>query len=186
MSNEKNKKDLLTAEHIMSDLLSEEKDRFIDSATWIPVVTLPAGGVISIFGVILRSSLIGIFLAVVVLCMAGVWFGYYRRSRKRRKMVADGNYTVTTEKLCNVMEDADRDDLLTRSRCVWYLFFPSMKWKIPMFNFGWSERYHMSCEGVVNTSIIDDEFYVVLFNDTYEIGYAYPKKFFEWEGERTD
>lgn len=187
MSNEKNKKDLLTDEAIIKDLLAFEKQRPLSvhekwSSALMGCVVMPAliGG--------LLSGLYGFYIiaAVVALVAAGLCIYNYRRSLMRRKRIANGGYIVLTERLSGVLEETVPD--MTRRllmRSAWFLHFSLKKWEIPCFNYSWSERYHMSCKGVVNTSITGDEFYVVLYNDTHEIGYAYPKKFFEWEGEKT-
>ena len=184
MNREKNKKDLLTDANIKSDLLKVEKNNFSGITvlyTTLIVALVLLAALLSIF-----HLYIGMIAAVAPLCTLIVYLYKCRCTLMRRKMIEHGGYTVTVEKLCNVLdeEDTERNIRMNRSGTAWYLYFPSQKWYIPSRNYLWSKRYHMSCEGVVNTSIVDDEFYVVLFNDTYDVGYAYPAKFFVWEGEQ--
>lgn len=54
------------------------------------------------------------------------------------------------------------------------------KFVVPQENYTWHTDWEMSCKGVYNTSVKDDEFYLVLSN-TGKILYAYNKKFFELE-----
>lgn len=54
------------------------------------------------------------------------------------------------------------------------------KYIVPQENYTWHNDWKMSCRGVYNTSVKDDEFYLVLSNKG-KILYAYNKKFFELE-----
>ena len=52
----------------------------------------------------------------------------------------------------------------------------------PSPNYTWSKTFYMSGQGIENTSLVGDEFYLVILHSTQEICAVYNTKFFVYEG----
>ena len=64
-------------------------------------------------------------------------------------------------------------------------YFENGKWRIPETGtlYAWSKEMYISPEGLDNTSVPGNQFYIVRRRGEAEIAYAYNKKFFEYKGK---
>ena len=186
LKREKDQKELLTEENIKKDLLrSEKKLLFERSIKWaspiLGLIAMPA----AVWWIAFQYTLAGQIAAIVSLGVLIIYLFQYRKSLIRRKMVKRGGYTVTEDRLCGSGTEVvfNTEDGRSLFQEAWFLYFTSQKWRVPEKNFLWSEQNQMTRGKILYTSSVDDRFYVVLFNDTYDIGCAYPAQFFVWEGD---
>ncbi len=96
---------------------------------------------------------------------------------RTRQSVDCGNFQVVTDR---VVRTEERYDPHRHKRC-WYLHFASFgKYEIMGgTHYDWSERYAMTDEGIYNTAIEGDTFYIVTDNNK-TILQVYNTKFFEY------
>ena len=177
---EKTRKEVLTKENIVKDLLKAENQYgFYKGYNYLAFM----------ISIILFSFVIGIFniyLGVVIFLFTVYplikFIQETRLSKMRKQAIKNGDFTISTEKLINIGEESslETNTLSQRSsRTVSFLYFSCQKWKIPTINYTWSDLYKMSEAGIKNTSLIGNEFYVVTDNSSHEIGCVYNTKFFE-------
>ncbi len=177
---EKIKKEVLTKENLVADLLKAEKVRAFSKTSssfayliLIPLLSITVGIVINIYvGIII--SLFAVFFLILLIRQI-------RISKIRQQAIKNGEYTITTEKLVNICEETalQLHRRYYAAKVSNYMYFSNQKWKIPSNNYTWSELYKLSEAGIINTSLIGDEFYIVLVNDNHEISCVYNTKFFE-------
>lgn len=176
------KKECLTDRDIKSDLLAREKSKTkrklrlsVLSVIYILVISATVG--------LLTFIWIGVLAALLALIPSVILIRDIRRASARKQAVLNGEYRVICEKFSHIATDHVYEPrLLRRSamREVTFLYFGSKRWTADWLNYTWSKDFELSCEGLINTSIEGDEFYLVCFLDDHEIGCAYPKKFFEY------
>jgi hypothetical protein len=105
---------------------------------------------------------IGLLFFALPLGISIYYIPKIRASNSERKMVSDGEYTVIKDTLVNVAKETIIEPHFNFSGYhsthslneAEFLFFSSQKWRIPIKNYTWSDLYHMSSQGVSNTSII--------------------------------
>ena len=102
--------------------------------------------------------------------------------RKESKATERGEFTVLKEKLSHIGKETVHEPGAHGPRTTegTYLYFPCGQWRIQPRNYTWSKDFYMSGQGVENTSLIGDEFYVAISNNTQEICAVYNTKFFTY------
>ena len=185
---EKTRKEVLTKENIVKDLLKAENEfgtyKIYNYFSYmIPIILLSI--------IIVTST--NIYMGIVVFLFAVYPLIQLIREiyilKMRKQAIRNGEFTITMEKLSHIAKEAIPKSQygfsLARLGSRWarmevdFLYFSYQKWRIPIINYTWSNVYKMSKAGIKNTSLIGDEFYVVTNNDNHEIGCAYNTKFFE-------
>jgi hypothetical protein len=132
---------------------------------------------------------VGVACIIAAVVVFAVMMPFVKREHIRDNSVICGEYTVIKDTLVNV-----RTEIVTTRRRYYksykgryelkeheFLYFSSRKWHIPRRCYEWSTLYNMSGNGISNTSIIGDEFYLVILNSTQEICVAYNTKFFDYQ-----
>ena len=187
-------KETLKPEHVKEDLLrliETQKDRAY------AVGMLGIGSPVLAVGIVL-SLFLGRFFAMIpfLLAFGFVVFHYARKIREkneRKRLLMDGlsrgEYSVTHEILTNAVFETvyepherigSRRIQDTKEVCVLY-FESGASWRIPGFNkhYAWSKEFYISSEGLYNTAVAGNAFYLVSLRADYEIRYAYNAKFFD-------
>ena len=54
-------------------------------------------------------------------------------------------------------------------------------WELEGSYYTWSKLYRMSDSGICNTSLVGDEFYLVLYNKNEKILIGYNSRFFDYQ-----
>lgn len=202
------KKEILTRENCKIDLLETTKGR---TGPWIYLTA--ALGFLFVMGEILvwlimdsAANLPGwCFPAVTVLfaILPGLTaFGLIHRVRKnkeQRRMIENGHFRIVQDVLTRSAQDVDgvrfdRDSYRHRrfggdsgrNRLCLLEFGTCGKFYILHYNYyKWSKRYFMSAEGIFNTSLVGDSFYLVFFDGDKknEPVMVYNAKYFELQEE---
>ena len=102
---------------------------------------------------------------------------------KNVKQLSEKDFSVYTDRLASVQETfIDVGGKYGRYQKRVSLYFEGgSEWEIPYTNYAWSKTFKMSRNGVNNTSIQGDRFYLVRLNDTGKIAVAYNEKFFSYQ-----
>lgn len=173
-------KEKLKQENIIKDLCQNESLRY-DRAPYrlIPGVLLTMIAVlIAVFLNIWVGAVLGLFAFALL-----IWEGrYYLQYRKLLSSVRAGQFTVTSE----VLTGCSKEDVRISGFTCWkkpqyVLHFGSEDYCVIQDNYPWSRDYRLGYDGMINTSIVGDEFWVVRPNETQEIGAVYNKKFFDFD-----
>lgn len=101
-----------------------------------------------------------------------------------RHIAKTGRYQVIADRVVGTEEDTDHIVDRTERRVGLYLRLATFGlYLIPhRKNYAWSELYYMSDDGIYNTAIDGDTFYIVTA-DNKTVLVAYNAKFFEWKGK---
>jgi hypothetical protein len=198
------KKDVITPERIKHDL-----DREVKQYTVMPkgIATFAAVSLIFLM-ICFRTGdfILSIIFAVISLILIAILVRQYLSFRKQSQATYISNinviksnfYSISTETAHSVYQDVVKRTLNSRrnrynryreSICV--LRFGAGEWKITLVNqpydtymlYTWSENYTTSLQGLDNISCSGDDFFVVVDENTQNIIYAYPAKFFECDTE---
>lgn len=107
---------------------------------------------------------------------------YINRYRLKRD-IKNGNFTVITDKLVDEKQNEPRTEMtFYKGRYVSYLEFGcNDRWELEGSYYTWSKLYRMSDSGICNTSLVGDEFYLVLYNKNNKILMAYNSRFFDYQ-----
>ena len=189
------KKELLTSVNIEKDIIAFKKKpkntRF--SSLRILVAILLISLLVIIYAFSFIHWIVGIASLLLPVIALTVFLPHIRAEKLYKNTVSCGEYTIITDTLVNVgketvVEQNRYQSLLMGRRHdhlyikdAEFLYFSSRKWQIPSKCYEWSALYNMSREGISNTSINGDEFYLVILNDTQEICVAYNAKLFEYK-----
>ena len=173
-------KELLTQEHIAEDLCRNERLRYDRSQFFF------TSGVFCATFALLFSLALNAWFGLVFGLPAAVLFGLegwkYLQYRKLRKAIREGQYTVTSEILTACNEEDVRSSNTPRRREPQYvLYFGGEGYCVINENYPWSRSFKLSYDGMVNTSVVGDEFWVARATETEEIGAVYNKKFFDYK-----
>lgn len=198
------KKEILTHDKIKHDL-----DREVKKHTPMPISIAIFAAISFIFSAIFFRTgefILGIILVVFALIFIAVYIRQYLNFRKQSQaeyitninVIKSNFYSISTETAHSVYQDVVKRTLNSRrnryryreSICV--LRFGAGEWKITLVNqpydtymlYTWSENYTTSLQGLDNISCSGDDFFVVVDENTQNIIYAYPAKFFECDVEK--
>ncbi|MBE6641155.1 MAG: hypothetical protein E7619_06175 [Ruminococcaceae bacterium] len=142
----------------------------------------------------------GWVFGVICIAVAVYMFIPYLKSRKRLKKeddwADDVKFQISREKLVSVFSEdvyephyygSGRNRVRDNYKTVYMLCFGVGEWRIPEENYPWAKDLRMTANGVENTSLPGDEFWVVRVNGGGEICVAYNTKFFKYtEKQKTD
>ena len=175
-------KETLKPAYIIEDLCRNENRRS-DRSRILLMPAILLGTLALIMGLTLNPW-VGLALGLLDLPLIGVEVRNSLVLRKHLRSVRSGQYSVTSETLTGCEEEDVRN---AESRNQWearyVLRFSGEPYCILGDNYTWSRDFRLSYSGMVNTSVIGDEFWVVRPNDTQEIGVVYNKKFFDYCAE---
>ncbi|MBE6632923.1 MAG: hypothetical protein E7620_01120 [Ruminococcaceae bacterium] len=183
-------RELLTDQGIISDLLKYEDRKFSNAEEHRFTFIIPYAALAIVLGRLLDSWIVfGVIMLIPV-------YNFYRliliwqEKRRRRQSIKNGGFTVITDKLTHIGEEQIYEPHAGRrsahfSKVVTFFYFPSGQWRVPSIyrHYSWSKNCHLSGEGLMNTSVPENEFYLVLVNNQTEVGYVYNKKLFRYEKE---
>ena len=183
---EKVAKDVLTNDIIKNDLIRYEKSMFWTKAGWlglsIEIIFLAvAFGVLShrfwVGAVVFLFAIYPIYKLVIMIV----------ELKKNCDLIKQGKFTVTKDTLTNISVERVHEVRYSRSRRVTeatFFWFGAAKWRLLLCQYYVdSLTYNISARGMMNTSVIGNEFYIVLLGTNQEIRYAYNTKFFVWNDQ---
>ncbi|MBR6558335.1 MAG: hypothetical protein IKT70_04925 [Clostridia bacterium] len=191
---EKVKKEILTEENIKRDLIVTAYDgveKKVDPLYYSVPVLLVIGVIMFFVTKIPWFLLIGVVTFFIIIPIV-IIKDEIRHRRLKEAIVRDG-FVIREDTLSHVQLETELADHTVRmlhgisanslKKC--YVFhFSGCEWTVPKV-FGsfykWSDTYYMSAEGIYNTSIPGDEFYIVERKFDGKIGCIYNKKFFEYK-----
>ena len=195
------KKEILTHDKIKHDL-----DREVKKRTPMPISIAIFAAISFIFSAIFFRTgefILGIILVVFALIFIAVYIRQYLNFRKQSQaeyitninVIKSKLYSISTETAHSVYRDVvrrNRNRTKHYSESVFVLRFGAGEWKITLVNqpydtymlYTWSENYTTSLQGLDNISCSGDDFFVVVDENTQNIIYAYPAKFFECDVEK--
>lgn len=197
---EKVQKDIIKRENIIEDMIKYENEYRSIYWEWrlayiIPYLTF-AIALISLGIYLEKGTLFFIAAGVCVLVAAFHIFQLVTKllySNKIIKAIKNCEFTVMIEKLSNISKEtlyephygrvAGNSRVRTTSEAT-FLWFGPLKWRIfgSINHYAWSKEFYLSGEGVFNTSVEGNEFFVVTNNFNNQIGVVYNTKFFDWKG----
>ncbi|MBQ2827505.1 MAG: hypothetical protein IJF13_09785 [Clostridia bacterium] len=196
---EKIKKDLLTEENIKSDLMVTSYAGVEKKHEPLYYLVYVLFGISFVLAYFLRSPWYLFIGPIAYLITPFIVLIKDTVKHKRRKQAILGSgFTVREDTLSHVnLESVPASHsrrMLSKNTAFGieekYVFhFNGCDWEAPkgvgnLYN--WSENYYMSLEGIYNTSLMGDEFYIVERNLDGEIGCIYNKKFFEYKKKEAD
>lgn len=123
-----------------------------------------------------KDVVIYFVFSVSFIYLFGKWFyDIYKLIKIINKM---NYYTVVTDTLINIETKTHIRRNAPHYDTHHMIFKEYGSYKIPDENYKWSKQFHMSGQGVFNSSIPEDEFYLVIVNSKIQL--AFNKKFFEY------
>lgn len=88
-----------------------------------------------------------------------------------KMIINKNNFTVVKEKLIST-EDKSFSPLYGKIRPIFYLKFSGYdRYGIPDENYKWSKLFYMNHNGVLNSSTLGDEFYLVIVDNKIQLVY---------------
>jgi hypothetical protein len=174
----------LGQEHIRADLaeyLGERFDNRLDLYCYAFGTELSAALILWVF---INRWWAWLLPVPFVLCTVFFLVRRIRLLRAQKASVALGDYVIRTSSLLNIGYEIIHEVWMGRrhvhhAKEVQFYYFTCGKWRTPARCYRWSELYKMSRRGLENTSLLGDEFYVVIYEG--EICAAYNTKFFDLE-----
>lgn len=193
-------KEILTKEKCKIDLMEATKDSLV---LWVELPILIA--IIFVLLEMLAWLQFGntgaprwsfpaatVLLSILPLSMAAVLFFRYRKNAKRRRKIQDGAFRIEQAVLIRSRQDADapteigdRGGRYDHGRDL-LEFSGGGRYTIRIMDYyKWSKLCPMSADGVFNTALIGDTFYLVIYNGDGETQPAmvYNTKLFELKEE---
>lgn len=187
------RKETLTRDLIRNDLIKYEKYRLSckQSTSWdFGIFFILLALAIGLFTGVFFGRTVGFILGGVALIPSVYHFikiiTLYKDSLHRRHMMINGEFAISTSAFTRIGEDRVYEPHLGRRRFHYYrivpfFFFEDVQWRVvqTVKHYEWSALYNMSYQGLQNTSIPGDEFYVVYLDRYGDVCYIYNKKLFE-------
>lgn len=194
------KKEILTKENIIKDLLRVEKIRRNIRHEVRFYVYAPCIAIAILIFLLWRNWLFSIPFAVVAIYHIIRLIIELRELNARRAAIINGDFAVSSDTLTHIAEELALEPNIRMynfalgylrrssvSKDITVLYFRGGSWRLYEKNefpnrgrhYHWSKEFAMSTEGLLNTSVEGNEFYVVTFEG--EIVYAYNDKFFEYK-----
>lgn len=178
-------KDELTIDIIKKDLIAYEKSMFWTKAGWLGLV-LELGFLAILFGILSHRFWVGLIVFLFAIYPIIKSFLLFMEMKKNIELINKGSFTVTKDALTNISIERVHEVSYSRNRRVpeaTFFWFGSAKWRLLLRKYYvWSKTYNISARGMMNTSVIDNEFYIVLVGAKQEIRHVYNTKFFIWNG----
>ena len=187
-------KETLTDENIKKDMMknayNEEHNILLDRRVFSAFV-FPILLIISIF--LLENLILSIAFAVVSIFNIILIIPVLRHSREDKRKIDNLDFIIVRDKLSHISKetvyehsrygDSDRD-----LKEVTVFNFESRSWRVvpTKTHYDWSKTYYMSTTGLCNTSLMGDEFYIVINKTSHKIAYVYNTKLFEYKGYKEE
>lgn len=183
---ERVEKDVLTTDIIKNDLKRYEKNMFWTKAGWIGLI-IEISLLALMLGILSNRAWLGLVVLLFAIypfirtCMLIV------ELKSNLDLIKQEKFTVTKDVLTNIAIEKVHEVSYSRYRRITeatFFWFGSTKWRLLLFKYyPWSKTYNISPRGMMNTSVIDNEFYIVLLGPKQEIRHVYNTKFFVWNGK---
>ena len=175
-------KEQLTKERIIADIRRSQLDHTPTAVTMTDnCIVWGSAAVACLIFVLTRSAYA--FLLLLIPCVRSVAKALLKN--EKRKALSANDFSVYTDTM-----QAVRETVVDVGGCGGRRFrnktvlqFDSGEWEVPHRNYTWSDTFEMSREGIANTSLQGDTFYVVRLNSTGKIAVAYNEKFFDYKKE---
>lgn len=182
------KKELLTKEKIVSDLLAVEKGRLWRRAEGL----LEAAGCLLMIAttlcVIFQNAWIALPFGVAFFVFIALFLRQMSIRRARCDRVKAGDFTVGRSNYAQESKERVFEPHLCGRRFLLYStvkfwHFSNGKWRAwcPSRHYAWSDLYAMSQRGLENVTLVGDEFYTVALLGDSDFGYVYPTKLFQYD-----
>ena len=185
--------DTITLSNIKQDFIRLEKYRYSTKLEYRIVLI-----VLSLIVVLLTLYLTMTYYKMAIILIAFLLFAIYqavrlifvlheRSSRKKAILSASirSDISISKEKLSSITEEAVREfrilgfDINGYRIANFYNFTSGKSWRVPQItHYKWSLDYKMSPRGLMNLSLVGDEFYYVSLQANHEIAYIYPCEYF--------
>ena len=186
------KKEILTNEQIIRDLLRMDAGRTSHESDLFPYI--PLSLMLGLIGQLLLDRWwIGVIFGSIAILLSLRLIPDAKAAKARKQSILDGGFTVLSDTL-NAIEEDVPERRYSYSRGKSYIshaddfHFSSACWRVRRTQrfYEWSELYCLSLKGLKNTSIPGDEFYVVVIGNDPHITCAYNKKLFTYVSEKGD
>ncbi len=183
---DKIQKELLTKDNIRKDLkLVANEVSEIKSETRLTYI-VPSVLMAAILGFTLKSILLPIpFLAFAVYHVA-IMGREAHEANLRRRTILLGELSLSVEELSHFSEEIIYEPHTHRRsahyhKTVKFIHFTHTAWRIPRvrYHYAWSNLYYMSTQGLENTSLVGEKFYIVSLSTDSKIQYIYNTNLFE-------
>lgn len=187
-------KETLTDENIKKDMMknayNEEHNILLDKKIFSAFV-FPILLIISIF--ILQNLILSIALAVATIFNVIIIIPVLRHSREDKRKIDNLDFIMVRDKLSHISKETvyeysryGRNDRDLREVTVFN--FESRTWRVvpTKTHYEWSKTYYMSTTGLCNTSLMGDEFYIVINKTSHKIAYVYNTRLFEYTGYKEE
>lgn len=183
------KKEVLTKEGIITDIKNNGYTRKGSSIYVILAVVLFLLSFIFLlpvfFGKPVSPDLV--FELLFFLIFSVIFIIFEIRGAKKQRSLSEPDYYIVKDKLVKVSEDdfAPINKRDSHGSYVDILYFENFgNYIVTYNNYLWSKEFYMSAQGLVNTSVCGDEFYLVIAKtEKKEILFVYNTKFFELDEE---
>lgn len=185
-------RELLKKENIREDLLTVYKSRNAIHGEWRLCYIAPLVGVaLALFH--LRFVWLGVLALVPAAFHAVLLVLDRRKNRRNMAEILDGldrgEISVSEEILSHIAEEAAyephvRGKRIHAAKRIHVFYFRSGgSWRHveTETHYRWSKEFYMTPEGLENTSLAGDTFYVIRLQDQPDVAYIYNKKLFAWE-----
>lgn len=196
-------KETISLVHIIQDFNLLAKKQFLNVSSWRLAFILPLTLLALILGLAFKLLWIAILFALVDgyhLVRYGMEIQKYMRKKKSIQKIHDrAELSIAMEKLSHISTETiyeprlrTRVGLFHRSNTVKMVpvmyFLSGRSWRIPEGNrhYRWSKEYHISTQGLENTSISGDDFIYACLQADDDIAYAYPCKNFVMDKTLTE
>ncbi|MBR7098477.1 MAG: hypothetical protein IKC59_03600 [Clostridia bacterium] len=205
------RREALTRDHIRYDLIKYEKYRLSckqstlwDFAFFFIYFALAGGAIAGVVFKLTAGLIVGGIIALPSVYNFVRMIVLYKDSLNRRRMIINGEFSIATSTLTGIGEDQVYEPHVVRRRLhchlyrtVPFFFFEDVQWRVvqTLQHYEWSELYSMSYQGLKNTSIIGDKFYVVYLDRHGDACYIYNTKLFQlkdctaqskWSGDESE
>lgn len=177
-------KEILTKDNIQKDVLAYVKRITGNKDSYYFGGIVLSTALVLLIATLDRWKIAFVFAILPVFCLLQ-YIPIWRASRAERGAASRGDFTVTKANLSHIAEEIIHEPRFAgkhvhTTRVVRFLYFPCGQWRIQPRNYTWSKDFYMSGQGVENTSLIGDEFYIAISNNTQEICAVYNTKFFTY------
>lgn len=178
-------KEVLTKENIAKDVLAHVRKKAAHGRMYFLDILL-AVIVGAIFMTLASYWKMGLALFILAMACLLMYIPKIRQEALERKTALQGDFTVIKDRLSHIGEETICEPRRVGSRyqtikSAAFLYFPCGQWRITSPNYTWSKTFYMSGQGIENTSLVGDEFYLAVLNSTGEICAVYNTKFFEYK-----
>ncbi len=189
-------KEILTDEAIRRDVLGYEvkKAKNNDNKTLVWVMPIAAAALAAgIYVHVLLGVVVGL-LAIIPIVL------YFKQNQVDNDVVFevehDCEFVVEIDTLSHIDQETVYEPHVQRSytrggnrmhytKSVTVFKFYNSEWRVPETEklYAWSKEMYISPQGLQNTALRGDKFYVVRRKGASEVAYAYNTKFFDYKGK---